>query len=57
MGVIANTTIYDHAPRIMEAHRAHGDEIIGHSETNSKPLASMTEGEERTMFKHVIKTL
>ena len=57
MGVIANTTIYDHAPQIMEAHRARGDEIIGHSETNSKPLASMTEGEERTMFKHVIKTL
>ena len=30
MGVIVNTAVYDHAPQIMEAHRARGDEIIGH---------------------------
>jgi len=57
MGVIANTAIYDHAPKIMEAHRARGDEIIGHGVTNSKPLAAMNEAEERAMFKHVTESL
>jgi len=47
MGVIVNTAVYDHAPEIMAAHRARGDEIIGHGSTNSNPLAAMDEAEER----------
>ena len=53
LGVIANTAIYDHAPQIMAAHRARGDEVIGHGITNSKPLASMDETEERELFQEV----
>ena len=57
IGVIANTAIYGHAPEIMAAHHARGDEIIGHGITNSKPLAAMNEAEERAMFEHVTATL
>ena len=57
MAVIVNTAVYEHAPQIMEAHRARGDEIIGHGITNSKPLAEMNENEEREMFQHVTSTL
>lgn len=57
MGVIVNTAVYDHAPEIMNAHRARGDEIIGHGITNSKPLAAMDDTEERTMFEHVTAAL
>jgi len=57
IGVIANTAIYGHAPEIMAAHRARGDEIIGHGITNSKPLVVMNEAEERAMFEHVTTTL
>jgi len=57
LGVIANTAIYDHAPQIMAAHRARGDEVIGHGITNSKPLASMDEAEERALFQEVTERL
>ena len=57
MGVIVNTAVYDHAPEIMAAHRARGDEIIGHGVTNSKPLAAMDEAEERAMFEDVTAAL
>ena len=57
MGVIVNTAVYDHAPEIMAAHRARGDEIIGHGVTNSKSLAAMEEAEERAMFEHVTAAL
>lgn len=57
MGVIVNTAVYDHAPDIMAAHRARGDEIIGHGITNSKPLAAMDAAEEQAMFEHVTAAL
>lgn len=57
LGVIANTAVYDHAPDIMAAHRARGDEIIGHGITNSKPLAAMDEAEERALFAEVTDRL
>lgn len=57
MGVIVNTAVYDHAPEIMAAHRARGDEIIGHGITNSKPLAAMDAAEEQAMFQHVTAAL
>ena len=57
LGVIANTAVYEHAPEIMDAHRIRGDEIIGHGITNSKPLATMDEVEERQMFEKVTSTL
>ena len=57
LGVIANTAVYDHAPEVMAAHRARGDEIIGHGITNSKPLAAMDEAEERALFDGVTARL
>lgn len=57
LGVIANTAVYDHAPEILAAHRARGDEIIGHGITNSKPLAAMNEAEERQLVQDVTARL
>jgi len=57
LAVIANTSVYDHAPEIMAAHRARGDEIIGHGITNSKPLAAMEEAEERQLIEDVTARL
>lgn len=57
LGVIANTAVYDHAPEILAAHRARGDEIIGHGITNSKPLAAMDEAEERQLVQDVTARL
>lgn len=57
MGVIVNTAVYDHAPEIMAAHRARGDEIIGHGITNSNPLAAMDEAEERAVLAAVTAQL
>ena len=34
-GVILNTALYDHAPELVDACVARGDEIIGHGHTNA----------------------
>jgi len=57
IAVISNTAVYDHAPQILAAHRARGDEVIGHGITNSKPLAAMDEAEERALFGEVTERL
>ncbi|ETX16283.1 polysaccharide deacetylase [Roseivivax halodurans JCM 10272] len=48
--VLANSEMYDHAPELMEAHRARGDEIAGHGRTNSERQDRMPEAEERALI-------
>ncbi|SLN10090.1 Peptidoglycan deacetylase [Roseivivax jejudonensis] len=48
--VLANSTMYDHAPELMDAHRARGDEIAGHGRTNSERQDTMAEPEERALI-------
>ena len=48
--VLANTALYDHAPRVMEAFRARGDEIVGHGVTNAERQGTMEEADERDLI-------
>ena len=36
VSVLANSAMYDHAPDLMAAFRARGDEVVGHGRTNSE---------------------
>ena len=48
--VLANSAIYAHAPQLMAAHRARGDEVAGHGRTNSERQSAMAEAEERALI-------
>ena len=48
--VVANTAIYDHCPELMAAHRARGDEVVGHGRTNSERQGVLSEDDERRLI-------
>lgn len=48
--VLANSAMYDHAPQLMAAHRARGDEIAGHGRTNSERQSVLPEEAERVLI-------
>ena len=48
--VLLNSAIYDHAPALVAAHRARGDEIAGHGRTNSERQSILPEAEERRLI-------
>ena len=50
-GAIVNTALYDHAPELVAAFVARGDEIIGHGHTNSLAQGGMTVDEERQLLR------
>lgn len=50
VAVLANTAIYDYCPELMAAHRARGDEVIGHGHTNSERQSDMSEVDEAAMI-------
>lgn len=54
LGVITNAAVYDAAPRVLEACRALGHELIGHGRTNSERQIDMSEDDERAMLRDVI---
>ena len=53
VGVIVNTENYGHCPELIAAHRARGDEMIGHGRSNAERQIEMTEDAERTMIDEV----
>jgi len=55
--VLANSAMYDHAPTLMQAHHARGDEIAGHGRTNSERQSTMDETTEQAMIAHATATL
>ncbi|UMA63665.1 polysaccharide deacetylase family protein [Roseivivax marinus] len=55
--VLANSTMYDHAPELMAAHRDRGDEIAGHGRTNAERQDTMSEPEERAMIAEATEVL
>ena len=57
ISVLANTSIYDHCPEVMDAVRARGDEIVGHGYTNSERQGTMDEDVERRMIGEVTRTI
>lgn len=50
VGVIANTSILDHCPSLLDAFAARGDEIIAHGHTNAERQGQMDEDEERRLI-------
>ena len=48
--VLLNSAMYDHAPALVAAHRARGDEIAGHGRTNSERQSSLPEAAERALI-------
>ncbi len=44
--VLLNSALYAHAPQLVAAHRARGDEILGHGRTNSERQGVLAEAEE-----------
>ena len=50
IGALVNTALYDHAPQLMDALRARGDELIGHGHTNAERQNSGVEADERALL-------
>ncbi|MFY9513121.1 MAG: polysaccharide deacetylase family protein [Rubrivivax sp.] len=47
---IANTALLDHAPALIEACRARGDELVAHGHTNAERQGGFTEADERALL-------
>jgi peptidoglycan/xylan/chitin deacetylase (PgdA/CDA1 family) len=47
---LANSAMYDYAPQLMAAHRARGDEIVGHGRSNSERQGILDETAERRLI-------
>ena len=50
VGALVNTALYDHAPQLMDALRARGDEFIGHGHTNAERQNDTDEATERALI-------
>ncbi|WP_149535323.1 polysaccharide deacetylase family protein [Siccirubricoccus phaeus] len=48
--VLLNSAMYEHAPQLVAAHRARGDEIAGHGRSNSERQSLLAEAEERRLI-------
>ena len=48
--VLLNSAMYDHAPALVAAHRARGDEMAGHGRTNSERQSTLPEPEEARLI-------
>jgi hypothetical protein len=51
LGVLLNTAMYDYAPSLIVAHRARGDEMIGHGRTNAERQGVLAEAEEAALIR------
>lgn len=50
VSVLANSSIYDYCPEVMDAFRARGAEIVGHGRTNSERQGILEEAQERRLI-------
>lgn len=48
---LVNSAMYDHAPRVIEAFRARGDEIAGHGRTNAERQGDLAETDEALLIR------
>lgn len=48
--VLANSTIYDHCPEVIDAFRRRGDEIVGHGRTNAERQGELPESGEAALI-------
>lgn len=57
LAVLANSSVYDVYPRVLEAFRERGDEFVGHGRTNSERQIDMDEAQERGMIRQVVDNM
>ncbi len=57
MAALVNTSMYDHAPQLVAACRARGDEIVGHGHTNAVRQGVLGEAEERQLIETVTRRI
>jgi peptidoglycan/xylan/chitin deacetylase (PgdA/CDA1 family) len=50
MAALINSAMYDYAPELLAAHRARGDEIVGHGRTNAERQGHLSEEDERRLI-------
>jgi peptidoglycan/xylan/chitin deacetylase (PgdA/CDA1 family) len=51
-GALVNTALYDHAPELLAACVARGDELIGHGHSNAERQGTLAEAAERELLLH-----
>lgn len=57
LSVLANTSLYEHCPELMDAVRARADEIVSHGQTNSVRQGELDEDRERLLIANVTRTI
>jgi peptidoglycan/xylan/chitin deacetylase (PgdA/CDA1 family) len=50
VSVLVNSAIYDYCPELVAAHRARGDEIVGHGRTNAERQGVLSESAEAALI-------
>src|SRR5262245_46136329 len=50
MAALVNSAMYDYAPQLVAAHRARGDEIVGHGRTNAERQGVLDEAGEKALI-------
>jgi peptidoglycan/xylan/chitin deacetylase (PgdA/CDA1 family) len=55
--VLVNSDLYDHAPALVAAFRARGDEIAAHGRTNSERQSDVAEEGERRLIAEATETI
>ena len=53
LAILANGSVYDVCPRVLEGFRERGDEFVGHGRTNSERQIDMEQTREREMIREV----
>lgn len=57
LAILANSSVYDVYPRVLEAFRERGDEFVGHGRTNSERQIDMDESQENSMIQQVVANM
>lgn len=57
LAILANSSVYDVYPRVLDAFRERGDEFVGHGRTNSERQIDMDEAQERAMISQVVSNM
>ena len=52
LAALLNTALVDHAPEVLQAFAARGDEIVAHGHTNAQSQGGLSEPEERALLVH-----
>lgn len=57
VSVLANSAMHDYAPDLMAAHRARGDEVLGHGRTNAERQSVLDEADEAQLIAEATKVV